>query len=190
MGVRTRLIANRLGWPLLAKAGRGDTGADLRTSYLAGGLVSQTELYVSSDAELDTPTGTVQATHTYYNLLGQVDSTTGPGDRSATDSTRARKQSWSRDRGGNPLYSYSGNGSAVTRTYDWQGRVASLNASQVWSGLSLDREPFAAPSTRSRYEALPLTIGRNLNAGAQYQYCRTTPWAGSPRPRVATRTSV
>jgi hypothetical protein len=104
-----------------------------------------------------------QSTQVHYDRLGQLDSTVSPGVRPA-----ARKQAYVRDRWGNPISEYPGNGTFIGRTYDWQGRLSSTYHHLVDPSRSVDGEVFADAATKTVYNSFGLTMGPGLSTGQRY----------------------
>jgi RHS repeat-associated protein len=114
------------------------------------------------------PQDSIQKTRNYYDRSGALDSLIGPGARSGSGHV-ARKQSWLRDVGGLPVYSFSGNGSLTGVVYDWQGRPSTRYISHV-GAMAADGERFADPATESAYDSLQLSVGPQLSAGQRLEY--------------------
>ena len=151
------------------RSGTSGTSPTVRTIYDAGGLVTQTDVYAALPGDIVTPSGTVQSTPNYFDLLGQLDSTIVPGPREAGNKA-ARIQSFLRDRNGVPNYEFPGNGTYIARIADWRGRTVQADYSTVDYTRSVDGERFADASTLSLYQGLSLSVGPHLSAGQVYAY--------------------
>ncbi len=131
-----------------------------RVTYDAGGLVTKTDIYASDVENLAVPApgGIIQTTENYFDLLGQVDSMFGPGERTvAADGFLARKQSWRlRNAFGSPTWSYSGNGTYITRIFDGAGRPRYENFSAVAPNMKADGQRFADPASAAWNASLNL----------------------------------
>ena len=168
VGTHTVVLHDYTGRVTHSKTGTGLNAPVTRNTYDAVGRIVQADVYAAEDGVLDTPTGTVQSTRYYYDPLGQLDSIVGPGSRSPTKA--ARKQSWLRDRRGNPIYEFPGNGSYIGRIYDGLGRLVFQEQSQVSSTMSADGEPLADAATLAFYDGLNMSMGPNLSAGQRHYY--------------------
>ena len=169
MGMRTRMLRDRIGRVLAAKSGTGAKAPTTRTWYARGGLVDSVHVYASQDGTLLTALDTaIQRTRNYYDLHGRLDSLIGPGSRSTTGVNRARKQSWRRDIYGNPTYAFVGNGSYVGVLYDRAGRVRHRYLSEVGGASSIDGERYVDPAGKAAVDSLYLGMGRVLSAGQRH----------------------
>lgn len=162
-GVRTFIQRDLSGRTLFQKTGSGPTAPTVATVYDPGDLVTRTDVYSSPDNALATQSTPPQSTRFYYDRLGQLDSTVSPGVRPA-----ARKQAYVRDRWGNPITEYTGNGTFIGRSYDWQGRLSATYHHLVDPSRSTDGEPFADAATKAVYNSFGLTMGPSLSTGQRY----------------------
>ena len=166
VGARTAFRRDSLGRVTHHKVGTGSLAPATRTTYLPGGLASQTEVYASTGENLDSPQGTIQLTRNFFNRLGQVDSTLYPGTRPA-----ARRLAYAaRDHFGNPMRAYLGNGSMIGKTYDWQGRVSGMSYTPVQPGVSWDGEGYFADTYSQTQWNLAQLNGGQLSQGQNYSY--------------------
>ncbi len=168
-GVPSVFRYDQLGRVLKAKTGvQSSTAAPTaQTFYGRGGPVDSVRVY-GSDGIDGTPATAIQVTRSWYDRLGQLDSTVTPGSRQVEP--KARRQRFWRDRFGSPMWEFPGNGSYLTRASDWQGRVAAIGYSQVDPSYSVDGEAFAEPVADSVYRSFALWMGVTLSAGQQFWY--------------------
>jgi RHS repeat-associated protein len=143
------------------------TAPTTETYYNRGGLVDSVRVFAASEMD-GGPVGAVQTTRYFYDRLGQLDSTITPGSRQVEP--KARRRSFWRDRWGNPMWEFSGNGSFIGRVSDWQGRPAVTLLSQVDPAQSMDGEQFAEPAADSVYRSFALRQGLTLSAGQTFSF--------------------
>ncbi|HZH40405.1 MAG TPA: hypothetical protein VFD85_05320, partial [Gemmatimonadales bacterium] len=142
------------------KTGLGSSVPTTRTFFNHGGLPDSVKVYASGDnfaaGNDTTPLGspTPQNTRYYYDRLGFVDSSFTPG---------GRHLHYLRDRLGNPIWEYPGNGTYIVRVYDWMGRVTAETQSQVDPSYSVDGLAFADATTKSVYQAQRFQVGLTLS---------------------------
>ncbi len=170
-GHLTRFIHDSLGRVTHSVVGRGDTVPVTRSVFAPGGLVREVQVYAASSAEPQLPIGAVQVTRYFHDVHGALDSLVHPGSRVGKV---ARRQSWRRDRLGNPIWEFPGNGAYVARIYDFAGRLSYQNLSLVNpTAPSADGEHFADAGTVAIYndplQSGPLSPGKQLSAGQVFE---------------------
>jgi RHS repeat-associated protein len=164
VGVRTDLRYDLSGRVIRTRTGpnASTTTPTVANFYGRGGILDSTQIYSSPGIDA-AASGTIQTTKNYFDRVGQVDSTLTPG----TAQTR-RNHHVVRDRWGNPMWDYPGNGAYVVRVPDWQGRASSIALSQVSPSYSTDGQPFADAVTDSVYLSFGLRMGTSLSGGQGY----------------------
>jgi lysozyme len=164
VGIRTDLRYDLSGRVIRTRTGptSSTTTPTVANFYGRGGILDSTQVYSSGGIDA-AASGTIQTTKNYFDRLGQLDSTLTPG----TAQTR-RNHHVVRDRWGNPMWDYPGNGTYVARVPDWQGRASSIALSQVNPSYSIDGQPFADAVTDSVYLSFGLGMGRTLSGGQGY----------------------
>ena len=161
VGIVTRYEYDQSGRVLRSKTGTDSLAPTTANFYNRSGLIDSVRVYASNNGTLSTPLGTVQTTKYFYNRLGWVDSTIYPG---------GRRQSYWLGRDGNPIYEYPGNGAFIGRSFDWKGRVALEEQSQVGPDYRINGDSFATHVADSVYRSLGLTYNMTLSTGQSHVY--------------------
>jgi RHS repeat-associated protein len=160
MGVRTFFRHDQSGRVVHTKTGTGLTTPVAWTFFNPSGLVDSVRVYGSGDnfsiGQDSLPQTAIQTTVNFFDRLGFVDSTRTPA---------GRWQRFLRDRLGNPIWEYPGNGTYLTRGYDWQGRLIAEYLSPILVGSA-----FADATTNSVYSGLGVAQGYSLSNGQLHQY--------------------
>lgn len=145
-----RDIASRTGLGPITKTYYGKDGAVDRVAIFAGAL---------GEGTLDT-LGAPQVTRSYYNALGLVDSTFGPGRLPGQGGSgifgRVQRVHYTRDL--QPDTTWAGNGAFVANVYDWAGRSIVSTQNAVTLGTA-----WGDAATVAAYQATGVQANRHLS---------------------------
>ena len=168
----SQFVYDRSGRVTHSRIGTGSLAPATRNTYDPGGLVTETAVYVPVGGVITSLPATPSTTFRTFDALGQPIDLINPGGRGISPTGyQARRQSWAiRDGFGNPRWEFPGNGSYVSRLYDWRGHVTEEDQSQVVSYQSVDGERFADAATTTWWNSMLMPMGKALSAGATHKY--------------------